>query len=288
MDVTQKVQEWDEAAWCLAALAVAWGPTCPPDRQAAAMAVLEAWGDLTPPPGSTHAQLAAQAAAPLQQVAGLVSGSAGSWMELPDEALIAQGEASGQMASAFKSFMLPRLPGLAEAIRAPGARMLDVGTGVGAIARGFASAFPALEVTGIDVAERVLSLGQRLLETSPANGRVVLRRQSVAEVDEVEAYDLAWVPAPFVPSEALYDGLDRCARSLRPGGWLLIGHAKLTGAAPLQEALTRWKTLAYGGTALDDQQAADALRDVGLLDVMTMPTPPGAPAITVGRKSPSA
>jgi SAM-dependent methyltransferase len=284
MDVPAKMQEWDEAVWCLAALAVAWGPSATGQRQAAAERVLEALGGLTPPPGSTAAQLAAQAGAPLLQVAALLSAEAGSWMDLPEHALIAQGEASGQMAAAFERFLLPQLAGLAAALAAPGARMLDVGTGVGAIARGFAGTFPALQVTGIDVAERVLAIGERLLAESPVKDRVTLRQQDVAEVEDVDAYDLVWVPAPFVPSEPLRTGLEQCARALRPGGWLLVGHAKLTAATPLQEALTRWKTLAYGGTALDDHQANEALAHVGLVEVATVPTPPGAPAITVGRR----
>ncbi|MCU1588270.1 MAG: hypothetical protein JWN31_1763 [Frankiales bacterium] len=285
VDVTAKMQEWDEAIWCLAALAVAWAPSGSPEQQVGAKRVLAALGDLTPPPGSTLAQLAAQASAPLQQAAAVVSGSTRSWMELPDEALIAQGEASGQMAGAFERFMLPQLTGLAEILAAPGARMLDVGTGVGAIARGFASTFPALHVTGIDVAERVLAIGERLLEGSPLRGRVVLRREGVEELEDVDAYDLLWVPAPFVPPEALRSGLPRCGRALRPGGWLILGHGKLSGVPPLQEGLTRWKTLAYGGTALDDQQAVDALAQLGLVDVMTLATPPGAPALTVGRRA---
>jgi hypothetical protein len=63
----------------------------------------------------------------------------------------------------------------------------------------------------------------------------------------------------------------------------LLGHGKLSGSTPLQEALSRWKTLAFGGTALDDKEAAAALAEAGLIDVMNVPTPPGAPALTVGR-----
>jgi SAM-dependent methyltransferase len=286
MDVSAKIQEWDEAAWCLAALAVAWSSDAPPEHRAAATEVLTAVGDLEPSTGSQPAQVAAQAAAPLQQIAALLGGNLDAWLQLPDDALIAQGEASGQMAPAFKAFILPRLDGLEEALDRPGARMLDVGTGVGAIARGFAGTFPALHVTGLDVSSRVLGIGARLLEQSPVGDRVVLREQSVAELDEKDVYDLGWVPAPFVPSDALLEGLPRCVRALRPGGWLLLGHGKLSGTTSLQEAVSRWKTLAYGGTALDDGQAAAALADAGLVDVATLPTPPGAPALTVGRRAP--
>lgn len=53
---------------------------------------------------------------------------------------------------------------------------------------------------------------------------------------------------------------------------------------PLDSAVDRFKTIAFGGTALDDRQAQALLSKVGLGSVSTLPTPPGAPAITVGRK----
>jgi len=64
----------------------------------------------------------------------------------------------------------------------------------------------------------------------------------------------------------------------------MLAHSKFT-RDPFQDALSRFKTAVYGGTALDDVQARRLLADGGLHDVMTLPTPDGAPAITVGRKS---
>jgi hypothetical protein len=63
----------------------------------------------------------------------------------------------------------------------------------------------------------------------------------------------------------------------------MLGHGKFAGD-PLDVAITRFKTLAYGGTALDDEEAGQLLRGAGLVDVRSIPTPPGAPAITVGRR----
>jgi 2-polyprenyl-3-methyl-5-hydroxy-6-metoxy-1,4-benzoquinol methylase len=180
--------------------------------------VLAAVGPLDLPPGAQPAQLGAQAAAPLQQISAVLGGRLDAWMQLPDEALIAQGEASGQLAPAFQHFLLPQLPGLGEALARDGARMLDVGTGVGAIARGFAATFPALHVTGLDVSSRVLEIGATLLADSPVRDRVEFREQSVADLDEPGAYDLVWMPAPFVPAEPLREGLARCVKALRPGG----------------------------------------------------------------------
>lgn len=58
-----------------------------------------------------------------------------------DEALLAQGRASAQGASTFAQFGLPRLSGLAEMLARPNARILDVGTGVAALAVAYAELF---------------------------------------------------------------------------------------------------------------------------------------------------
>jgi hypothetical protein len=71
---------------------------------------------------------------------------------------------------------------------------------------------------------------------------------------------------------------------MAPGGWAMLGNRKFADI-PSENAITRFKTVIYGATALDDEQAQQLLREAGLLDVMTAPTPPGASAITVGRKA---
>ena len=82
---------------------------------------------------------------------------------------------------------------------------------------------------------------------------------------------------------ALRSGLPRVAAALRPGGWLIVGHGK-SGGTPAQDALTRLKTLAHGGTPLDEAAACQLLGEAGLTSVRPIPTPPGAPAITIGQK----
>jgi hypothetical protein len=72
-------------------------------------------------------------------------------------------------------------------------------------------------------------------------------------------------------------------RALVPGGWLVVGHGKF-GTGGRSDALTRFQTVAFGGTAINNDEAAELLRAVGLRQVATLPTPPGAPGITVGRK----
>jgi hypothetical protein len=165
----------------------------------------------------------------------------------------------------------------------PGARMLDVGTGVAALAVAYAELFPTLTVVGLDVLPRVLALAADTVAASNVADRVLLREQDVAELDEADSYALGWLPAPFLPEAALRAGASRIARALLPGGWLMVGHGRFTGDAS-EEAVTRFKTVAYGGTALNDNQAQALISDAGLTDISTMLTPPGAPAITVGRR----
>jgi hypothetical protein len=112
---------------------------------------------------------------------------------------------------------------------------------------------------------------------------VLLREQDVSALDEPGTYALAWLPAPFVPEAPLRAGIDRLRAALVPGGWLVMGHGKFGGDA-VTDAVGRFKTVAYGGTALDDAQAAALLTGAGFEDVRNLPTPPGAPALTVARR----
>lgn len=276
----------DRAAWATAALALVAGDGGTPALRRSAEEVLEALGiTLDVPAGLPfdRAGLAAQAAAPLLQTSALLTRGE-VWVDQPDEAIIAQGRASAQGAAAFERLGLPFMAGLAEALATPGARMLDVGTGVAALAASYAELFPELTVVGIDVLPRVLALAEDLLLSSPVADRVVLREQDVSGLTDEATFALAWLPAPFVPEDALRAGVPRVVRSLVPGGWLIVGHGKL-GGDPVDDAVTRFKTVSYGGTPLSSEQAQSLLTTAGLVEVSTVPTPVGAPAITVGRRA---
>jgi hypothetical protein len=276
----------DRAAWTSAALALVSGEQGAPEHRRAAQSLLDVLGlrsDALSGPEIDRVGVSAQAAAPLLQTSALLRSGGNLWADQPDEAILAQGRASAQGAAAFAQLGLPVLTGLVEAFSTPGVRMLDVGTGVAALAASYAALFPELTVVGIDVMPRVLAMAEQLLRDSDVADRVVLREQSVADLTDDSAYALAWLPAPFVPEPAVRAGTPRLTRALAPGGWLLVGHGKFD-EDPLDNALTRFKTVCYGGTALDDGQAQALLLETGLVEVMTVPTPPGSPAITVGRR----
>lgn len=281
-----RMGEWDQAAWSLAALALVLDPEAASPLRGAAERLLEALGIHSAgnavPGFSSPAQAAAQARSPLIQGAMLFTTESASWADRPASVLLAQGQASAQGARAFAQLALPSLDGLAERLAAPGAQMLDVGVGVAAMAVAFCEVFPALTVTGIDTAAPALRLAEQTVAASAAADRVVLRRQDLGDLTDEHAYDLAWLPAPFIPSAALSRGAERVARALKPGGWLLLAHGRFTGD-PVEDALSRFKTAAYGGTALNGEDARALVTGAGFRSVRSLPTPAGAPAITVGR-----
>lgn len=275
----------DQAAWTTAALVTVLRGSGSADQRTAAGAVLRALDlDASKATAERDAdRVAAEAAAPVLQAAALLRGDADLWAGQSDEALLAQGRASAQAAPLMARFVFPALPGLLDALGRPDVRMLDVGTGVGDLAVAYAETFPALTVVGIDVLPRVLALAAGTVAASAVADRVVLREQDVGALDERDTYALAWLPAPFVPEAPLRAGIERLRAALLPGGWLVMGHGKL-GGDPVDDAVSRFKTVAFGGTALDDDQAAALFREAGFDDVRHLPTPPGAPALTAGRR----
>jgi len=121
----------------------------PPELTAAAGELLAATGLTAGPRGplrelgtSTPRQIASQAAAVLHRASALASGRGYHWGAQSDETLLAQGNASAQAAVPTARFLLPMTGDLADRLAAPGARMLDAGTGVAAAAVGFAQLFP--------------------------------------------------------------------------------------------------------------------------------------------------
>jgi SAM-dependent methyltransferase len=282
------MEQWDQNAWSLAALSIALrsdnGPITTASREVmAAMGLPVEPEKLIDGVAVLPEHLGAQAAAPLLQVASLLQTDLTEWAAQPDAALLAQGRISAQVVSTFEQFAPAVLNGIVERLGEPGSRMLDVGTGVGGLAVAFAEAYPSLRVVGLDVAPRVLELAEENIAASEAADRVEIREQDVAMLDERDGYDLAWIPAPFVPEASLLPGIPAVAAALRPGGWLMLGHGRF-GADPLHDALLRFRTIVYGGTALDDDEAEKLLTSCGLTDIRSLPAPSAAPSITAGRQ----
>jgi SAM-dependent methyltransferase len=287
----------EQGVWQLAALAVALRDDPPRDprnkRQAQQVLIelglmSETSAGVTPAAGLTElmksgfSNLAAESAAHILQSAAVVSGAA-AWASLADDALLAQGRSGTQAAAAFKAFLLPALEGLNDLFDGESPQMLDVGVGVAAMAVGYCRAFPNLRVVGLDVLPRALELARRLVDESELADRIELRLQDVASLEDDRAYALAWLPSPFIPQPALDAGLLRIARALVPGGWLVMAHGKFHDDQ-LKNAVSRFQIGAFGGATVNDEGAKALLTGAGFEQILTIPTPDGAPALTVGRR----
>lgn len=151
----------------------------------------------------------------------------GSWAQQDDETLLAQGRASGRGLSQGLPLLFAQVPGLEQRLRSSTARFLDVGVGVGAMACAVAEAIPSLFVVGIDPFERALEIASRHIAERGLDNRVTLRGCGVEDITDEDAFDLAWLPAPFIPSQAFTVGVFQVHRALRPGGWILVGMGRV-------------------------------------------------------------
>ncbi|MEY9933777.1 SAM-dependent methyltransferase [Catenulispora sp. GP43] len=238
---------------------------------------------------TAHSAVAARLSA-LRQAASAASADqstsgAPAWARHDDDVLLNQGRASAATGRGLATRIVPALSGLAERLAAPGSRVLDVGTGVAALALAVAEAFPATEVVGIDVLQRVLDLARtELAGADPATAaRITLRLQDVGALAEQDAYDLIWLPVPFLSDAALKSAIPRILTALRPGGWLVAG-TNPASDHPLRRAVDAWTADLNGGNGSDTDAVGHALKAAGFGDERGFPTVPGGPVLIAARR----
>ncbi|GHF54877.1 SAM-dependent methyltransferase [Amycolatopsis bartoniae] len=259
-------------------------------------AVLEAAGvvrregsDLVAAPamrvGSASANAASARLSSMRQAVAAAGGEApAGWDAQSDDVLLDQGRASAGTGHALATRLVPSLPGLAERLAVAGSRVLDIGTGTGALAVALAQDLPHAHVTGIDSLERAIRLARRELEgAGPAADRIELRHQDVVELRERDFYDLVWLPAPFLSDEVLRACLPLVAAALTEGGWLVAG-TNPAPREPLLAAVANWTAARNGGSALTAERMTETLGDLGFQDLRRIPTVPGGPVFVAGRR----
>jgi SAM-dependent methyltransferase len=162
------------------------------------------------------------------------------------------------------------LDGLAERLASKDGRFLDIGTGVGSLSVAVAERFPALRVVGIDAWAPALALARDNVARAGLTDRIELREQRGEELPDEGAFDLAWVPAPFIPPAALPRLLERVHRALKPGAWLLL--ATTRPGDDLRGAIMRMRVALFGGRPMAEEEVKALL--ASFADVRVLPGPP--------------
>ena len=185
--------------------------------------------------------------------------------------IVAMGVASESVATTLADAILPTLPGTREKLADGSARFLDVGVGTGAIAETLCAAFPGTEAVGLDVSSDALTIAKERLSDSPVGHRIELRQQSVVDLPDRNAFDLAWLPQIFLSPEDLELGLARVHRALRPGCWLVmpVAACDLAGSN-LERAALKHDALIRGGGPMSVETASALLEAVGFIEVRDM------------------
>jgi SAM-dependent methyltransferase len=234
-------------------------------------------------PATTRAEATTSILRQIATIAGILPNhGALGWATHDDETLIAQGRASALGGQMLATVAVAGIPGLSERFRC-GGRFLDVGTGVGELGAAFADALPDATVVGLDVLERAIDLAREMIRDRNLEDRFEVRHQAVQDLDDIDAYDLAWLPAPFIPRTALVRGLANIHAALTRGGWVIVAAGRFDGD-DLAVSVTRWQTQRAGGTALAAADAHTVLATAGFVNIASMPTPVGAPALYCGQR----
>lgn len=158
---------------------------------------------------------------------------------------------------------------LEEGIRHP--RIVDLGTGSGAIAAAVAAECPAAEVHAVELSEEAVAWARMNIEALPGSAAQVtlhhgdLRRSpellgQLSGTFDVVVSNPPYIPADMVPTEvevrehdpqlALYGGGDgglelpfavvaAAEQLLRPGGWFIMEHAEVQAGSIMEHCVAR-------------------------------------------------
>jgi len=102
-------------------------------------------------------------------------------------------------------------------------RVLDIGTGTGLLAIGFAKSIPGVEVTGMDLSEVVLELARENLQKSDAPLKVSFEKGDAEDIPlEDGAFDLVVSSNTLHLIENPVSMFDEVHRVLKPEGRFII------------------------------------------------------------------
>jgi precorrin-6B methylase 2 len=200
------------------------------------------------------------------------------WAPPSPELIQAAGDASAGLPRTIERVVAPRLDGLAARLDAFGGRFLDVGAGAAALSIEMARQWPRLAIVGIEPWAPALELAHANVSAAGLAERIELRATCGERLTDDASYDLAWIPSLFIPAPVLPTVFERVARSLRPGGWLLLPVLRAEPGS-LTSSVVRLRSALWGGSAPTLAEASVRLSTLGLTDMQSFAS---APSSTTG------
>jgi 2-polyprenyl-3-methyl-5-hydroxy-6-metoxy-1,4-benzoquinol methylase len=189
-----------------------------------------------------------------------------AWDSVEPAIIQSRGVASASWAASFFKELIPGLGDLAQRVKAPSASFMDVGTGVGAISIAMCRALPALHAVGLDILDTPLVIARRNAASAGLADRIDFRKQDVQDMNDSEAFDLAFFPQMFMTDDVVKRGLANTWRALRHGGWVLVSVGSIPGMS-LQASISRLRDTLAGGSARIPSQVQSMLVEAGFTSV---------------------
>ena len=177
----------------------------------------------------------------------------GAWKYSDPVLLQAQGSASAVVATLLSDLGLV----------SPGARILDIGTGVAGLATAFCTVASDTTVVGIDPWPPALELARGHVAAAGLQSRVTLVETTIHDFEDRDGFDLAWLPSFFISEAALDDAFVRVYELLRPGGRIVVGVTFADESEPLAQTTDDLVTVRSGGSVLGVDDAIARLTRAG-------------------------
>jgi cyclopropane fatty-acyl-phospholipid synthase-like methyltransferase len=164
-------------------------------------------------------------------------------------------------------------------------RVLDVGSGVGALSIAFARTFSGSSVIGLEPWEPSRTLAMANVAAAGLEDRVTFVPQVIETFDDSDGFELVWLPGPFLSGAILETAVARAVAVTNTNGHVVLGTFGAVGD-PLADAVSNLRTVRFGGTVLTPVDAALRLTDAGLVDVTEIERAAhAAVGLVVGRRA---
>ena len=208
----------------------------------------------------------------------------GRWRHTDEQLLQAQGRLSASVIPLLAHVLFPHVPGLLDRLGSKAGAFLDVGAGVAAVSIAMCRQYPAIRAVGLEPASAPLELARRNVAAAGLEERIELRDRRIEELDAETAFDVAWLPASFLPAATFATALGTVHRALRPGGLILTGTLDPRGE-DAEAAVTRLRLALWGGERLAPGELVAMMQGAGYVDVTAVPRQSGRLVPVHGRRA---